>query len=153
MKLDRKFTGTITKVKDGSVVPDDQYVVFLAKDNAFPAALAAYVKECERIGASTEQVLSARALQGRVAQWRHEHQTLCKTPDVGHEEFERLMKDEASSAYKVGDKVRPTKEAWAKEYTTEPPLCTVHQVQDGKLLVDVPEMNYHLLRFEDVEKA
>ena len=93
MKLDRKFTGTITKVKDGSVVPDDQYVVFLAKDNAFPAALAAYVKECERIGASAEQVTSARALQKRVAQWRHEHPELCKTPDVGFAEFKRLMQE------------------------------------------------------------
>lgn len=91
MKLDRKFTGTITKVKDGSVVPDDQYVVFLAKDNAFPAALAAYAKECERIGADPRHVIAARALQGRVAQWRHEHPELCKVPDVGAEEFKKLV--------------------------------------------------------------
>lgn len=34
-KLDAKFYGEIRKVKDGAVVPEDEYVVFLAKDTAF----------------------------------------------------------------------------------------------------------------------
>jgi len=35
MKLDAKFFGEIFKAKDHSRVPDDEYAVFLAKDNAF----------------------------------------------------------------------------------------------------------------------
>jgi hypothetical protein len=39
MKLDAKFYGDLRKVKDGSAVPDDEWAVFLAKDNAFAAIL------------------------------------------------------------------------------------------------------------------
>ena len=55
--------------------------------------------------------------------------------------------------YKVGDKVRPTREAWAKEYKTEPPVFTVIQIDDatGKLVCETPGMNYHLLGEEDIE--
>jgi hypothetical protein len=38
-KLDAKFYGNIFKAKDNSQVPDDEYVVFLAKDNAFARGL------------------------------------------------------------------------------------------------------------------
>lgn len=31
MKLDAKFEGVVVKAKDGTVVPSDQYVVFLSR--------------------------------------------------------------------------------------------------------------------------
>lgn len=81
-KLDRKFQGTITKVKDGSTVPDDQYIVFLAKDNAFAAILPSYISECVRLGCDPEQISSARRLLADVIQWREDHPELCKNPDA-----------------------------------------------------------------------
>lgn len=82
MKLDAKFDGVIIKAKDGSIVPPDQYVVFLAKDDAFPATLKFYEQECERLGAKSEQVVAVHAMRGRLQKWRHEHPELCKVPDV-----------------------------------------------------------------------
>lgn len=82
MKLDGKFHGTIIKNKDGSVVPEDRWVCFLAKDNAFPATLMFYREECERIGAEPEQLSAVDDLIERVLVWRSRHQELCKVPDV-----------------------------------------------------------------------
>lgn len=82
MKLDGKFHGVVVKNKDGSVVPQDQWMVFLAKDNAVPATLAFYQKECERLGAAPEQIHAIGEMRARVAQWRKEHADLCKVPDV-----------------------------------------------------------------------
>lgn len=82
MKLDGKFQGTIVKNKDGSVVPADQWVCFLAKDNAFPPTLQFYMEECQRQGAAREQVDAVAALLDRVLAWRREHPELCKVPDV-----------------------------------------------------------------------
>ena len=43
--------GVIRKVKDGSIVPDDQYMVFLAKDQAFYPTLLFYRDRCVALGA------------------------------------------------------------------------------------------------------
>jgi hypothetical protein len=82
MKLDGKFHGVVVKNKDGSVVPQDQWIVFLAKDNAFPATLEFYLEECKRQGAGTDQILAVAAMIDRVTAWRAAHPELCKTPDV-----------------------------------------------------------------------
>jgi hypothetical protein len=82
MKLDGKFHGLIAKNKDGSIVPQDQWMVFLAKDDAVPATLEFYEAECERHGAGIAQIAAVRALRERVAVWRAAHLDLCKTPDV-----------------------------------------------------------------------
>lgn len=84
-KLDAKFYGTLRKAKDGSVVPDDEYVVFLAKDNALPVALAKYRDECFRLGCESEQVQAVDALIERVARWRKENTERCKNPDIAGE--------------------------------------------------------------------
>jgi hypothetical protein len=82
VKLDAKFYGAIYKAKDGSSVPDDQYVVFLAKDNAFPATLAFYLEECVRQGADVEHIESVMRMQRRVTEWREANADLCKAPDA-----------------------------------------------------------------------
>lgn len=88
MKLDGKFHGVIVKNKDGSIVPQDQWVVFLAKDDAFPATLHFYRSECARVGASVEQLRAVDDMITRVEDWRRQHPELCKTPDVNPGEIQ-----------------------------------------------------------------
>jgi hypothetical protein len=88
MKLDAKFHGVVVKNKDGSVVPQDQWMVFLAKDNAVPATLAFYEEECLRQRASIEQIEAVRAMRARVEEWRKAHPELLKTPDVNPGELQ-----------------------------------------------------------------
>ena len=86
-KLDGKFFGIIHKNKDNSVVPPDQWVVFLAKDNAFPATLAFYREECKRLGAGPQQMAAVDDLITRVTEWRDNNRDLCKVPDVKDREL------------------------------------------------------------------
>lgn len=84
-KLDKKFYGSIYKVKDNTRVPEDQYVVFLAKDTAFAEALPAYRAACERLGADATQLLMTDNMIARVLGWREAHPELCKVPDAAGE--------------------------------------------------------------------
>jgi hypothetical protein len=82
MKLDGKFQGYIYKVKDGSVVPDDEYVVFLAKDNVFAAILPLYLEECFRQGADIDQIAAVKRMIERLNKWRDDNPERCKVPDA-----------------------------------------------------------------------
>lgn len=82
MKMDGKFHGIVVKNKDQSVVPQDQWIVFLAKDDAVPATLNFYLRECERLGADESQLMAVRELIDRVRRWRFGRPDLCKVPDV-----------------------------------------------------------------------
>jgi len=86
-KLDAKFYGTIRKVKDDSVVPDDQYMVFLAKDNAFPETLLFYRDKCIELGADKEHIDSVTRTIERVDAWRAANRHLLKTPDAKGEKL------------------------------------------------------------------
>lgn len=88
-KLDGKFYGEIRKAKDDSVVPDDEYVVFLAKDNAFAAMLPHYRAYCFAIGCGRPQLEAVDRLLERVGAWRYANLSRCKDPDVG--ESEKLL--------------------------------------------------------------
>jgi hypothetical protein len=88
MKLDAKFYGEIRKVKDDSIVPDDEYVVFLAKDNAFAAVLPAYLEKCIELGCDDEQIAAIRRMIDRMVIWRAAHQDRIKNPDA---KGERLL--------------------------------------------------------------
>lgn len=88
MKLDAKFYGTIIKVKDNTTVPEDQYVVFLAKDNAFAAVLPTYREKCVELGCDNEQIAAVDKLIVRLNSWRQENQDKLKIPDA---KGERLL--------------------------------------------------------------
>lgn len=81
-KLDAKFEGIITKVKDGTRVPDDEYVVFLAKDTAFAAILPLYRETCVIFGADREQIEAVDRMIQRLNLWRSNNRERCKIPDA-----------------------------------------------------------------------
>lgn len=94
-KMDKKFyassddfggrIGVIRKAKDNSAVPDDEWCIFLAKDNAFAVALARYVDECFILGCDSEQIEAVTAMYHRVMDWRKAHPDRCKNPDAAGE--------------------------------------------------------------------
>jgi hypothetical protein len=86
-KLDAKFYGEIRKAKDDTVVPEDQWVCFLAKDNAFAAVLPQYLAECIRLGADKEQIDSVIRMIQRVHQWRYDKPEMLKVPDARGEKL------------------------------------------------------------------
>ena len=88
MKLDAKFEGIIVKVKDGTVVPSDEYVVFLAKDTAFAHVLPLYRDECVKLGADKEQIAAVDRMITRLTDWRAANQHRVKVPDA---KGERLL--------------------------------------------------------------
>lgn len=87
MKLDAKFYGDVRKVKDDSRVPDDEYVVFLAKDNAFAAVLPDYRRKCVELGCDAEQIAAVDRMIGRLEAWREANQHRLKNPDAHGEKL------------------------------------------------------------------
>lgn len=81
-KLDGKFHGIIVKNKDQSIVPQDQWICFLAKDNAVLETLAFYYNQCKRLGAHPRQLEAVGQMMARVDQLRRNNPGICKVPDV-----------------------------------------------------------------------
>jgi hypothetical protein len=86
-KLDAKFSGVIFKIKDGSIIPDDEYVVFLASDSAFAATLPTYIEKCRELGADKEQIAAVERLMARLDMWRANNQHRLKVPDAKGEKL------------------------------------------------------------------
>jgi hypothetical protein len=87
MKLDAKFSGVIFKIKNGLIVPDDEYVVFLAKDDAFAAILPMYRDKCVELGCDTEQVQAVNRMIARANIWRAANPGSLKAPDAKGEKL------------------------------------------------------------------
>lgn len=87
MKLDAKFEGVIIKVKDGTIVPSDEYVVFLVKDTAFANTLPKYREECVKLGADNEQIAAVDRMIERASVWRANNQHRLKVPDAKGEKL------------------------------------------------------------------
>lgn len=87
IKLDAKFYGEIRKAKDDSLVPDDEYVVFLAKDNAFADILPLYRIACQTAHADAAQMKAVDDMIGRVHAWRAAHPDRLKVPDADGEKL------------------------------------------------------------------
>lgn len=81
-KLDAKFSGVIFKIKDGTIVPDDEYVVFLVKDTAFANILPRYRDECVKLGADQEQIAAVDRMIQRARRWREANLHRLKVPDA-----------------------------------------------------------------------
>jgi hypothetical protein len=86
-KLDAKFFGVVVKAKDNSIVPDDEYVVFLAKDTAFFNVLPAYLAECIKLGADAEHIASVERMISRATHWRIANPHRLKVPDAKGEKL------------------------------------------------------------------
>jgi hypothetical protein len=86
-KLDAKFYGTIQKVKDGSIVPEDQYMVFLVKDRAFLPTLYFYREQCRTLGADAEHIAAVDRTIERAKAWQDAHPELMKVPDAKGEKL------------------------------------------------------------------
>lgn len=93
MKLDAKFYGNIYKAKNDERVPDDEYVVFLAKDNAFAAILPLYRSTCVELGCDTEQIAAVDAMIERLRRWRVIHPDRLKNPDAAGEKLLVVRED------------------------------------------------------------
>lgn len=87
MKLDAKFYGEIRKVKDDSIVPDDEYVVFLAKDNAFARVLPLYLEYCIQLNCDQWQVAAVKRMIERLDAWRAANPDRLKNPDAHGEKM------------------------------------------------------------------
>jgi hypothetical protein len=81
-KLDAKFYGEIRKAKDNSIVPDDEYMVFLAKDNAFPATLQFYLEKCVELKCDQEHIDAIKRTIARLKVWRERYPDRLKVPDA-----------------------------------------------------------------------
>lgn len=87
MKLDAKFYGQIRKAKDDTLVNDEEYVVFLAKDNAFALTLPIYRQVCVALGADSEQIAAVDDVIRRLNWWRERNRKACKVPDAKGEKM------------------------------------------------------------------
>lgn len=81
MKIDQKYKGRITKRSDGTIVPEDEWIVFRAKDLALPAAMSAYIRKCEQLGCNKDFIQEFIKLKGRVVRFQISNPERCKIPD------------------------------------------------------------------------
>lgn len=86
MKLDAKFYGEIRKVKDDSIVPEDEFVVFLVYDNCLPSLLALYMQLLRDRKATNLQIDAVDRMLKRVLGWRLANPDRCKVPDIEPDE-------------------------------------------------------------------
>ena len=86
-KLDAKFYGELRKVKDDSIVPDDEWIAFLAKDNVFAAIFPEYEKKCAELGCDAEQLAAIHRAGLRLKAWREAHPERLKNPDAKGEKL------------------------------------------------------------------
>lgn len=93
-KLDEKFYGTVIKAKDDSIVDGSEYMVFLAKDNAFAATLPLYLEKCIELGADEDQIEAVIRTIAKVDKWREANPDRCKVPDA---KGERLLRSDRTS--------------------------------------------------------
>lgn len=86
-KLDRKFKGAIYANKDGRKIPDDQWIILLAKDDAVPATLQFYRDKCKLLGVEESHITAVSDLINRVEKWREQNVDLCRLPDTDPDEL------------------------------------------------------------------
>lgn len=84
-KFDQKAYGQVRKAKDDTVIPESTWMLFVLKDDAFPATLRFYRSECVRLGADAEQIAAVDRAIIEMDEWRAANPDLCKIPDAAGE--------------------------------------------------------------------
>jgi hypothetical protein len=87
-KMDKKYAvemgqGGAAIVKAGTYteVPDDEWILFRAKDNALLPTLHYYLNKCRELECPIEHRIAIADLINRVVSWRHANIDKCKNPD------------------------------------------------------------------------
>jgi hypothetical protein len=84
-KLDQKFYGTIFKAKDDTEVSQAEWIVFLAKDDAFALTLPTYLENCIKLGCDEAQIAAVEQLMKNVDAVRAINPRRNKKPDAAGE--------------------------------------------------------------------
>jgi hypothetical protein len=84
-KLDQKFYGTIFKAKDDTEVSQNEWVVFLAKDDAFVLTLPTYLENCIKLGCDDAQIAAVERLMENINAVRDAAPRRNKKPDAAGE--------------------------------------------------------------------
>jgi hypothetical protein len=87
LKLDLKFYGDLYKVKDDSPVDAEEWMCFLAKDNAFAETLPFYRQKCVEHGCDAEQIAAVDLTIERMNAWRAANPKRLKNPDARGEKL------------------------------------------------------------------
>jgi len=87
VRIDQKYYGEVFK-NDGTKVPEEEMIVFRAKDRAVPATLKAYAVKCQSIGCSDLHVEEILLLRDRVIHFQ-QSTGICKIPDTYPEDLKR----------------------------------------------------------------
>ena len=86
-KLDAKFYGEIRKVKDDSILDDGEWMVFLARDDAFALLLPIYFEICRAMGADYEHLEAVNRTIRRMQMWRETNLDRCHVPGAKGEKL------------------------------------------------------------------
>lgn len=87
MKLDAKFYGVIRKVKNDSIVPEDEHMTFLAHDLAFMPTLVFYRAQCALFDADDEHLAAVDRTIERLRIWQAANPDKMKIPDAKGEKL------------------------------------------------------------------
>lgn len=79
-KMDNKYIGEVFK-KDGTVVPDDEWIVFRAQDKALVPTLTFYYATCMEQGCDQDHLNNILQLRDRVKEFQINNPERCKIPD------------------------------------------------------------------------
>lgn len=91
--IDRKFVFTGVNPCNGNIYTQDNAVLFCAHDQALPACLEAYYRECKRIKCDSSHLKSIKLLRQRVIKFQMEVKS--KVPDTNTVcEINRCIKGE-----------------------------------------------------------
>jgi hypothetical protein len=90
--IDRKFRILAVNPVNGKIYTEKDSILFCAKDAAVPAALFAYRRECQKLGANQEHIVSIDLLLKRVEQYQAEIES--RVPDTVGDEIPRCLRGE-----------------------------------------------------------
>lgn len=78
--IGQKYKGEIFK-NDGTLVPEDEWIVFMAKDLALVPTLIAYLNNCSNLGCDEKYLREIVELTIKVMKFQKNNIDKCKIPD------------------------------------------------------------------------